>query len=132
MAREGVNVGGEREQVPITLSTTEFIRRWCLHIQPDQLTKTRYFGGWSNNRREKYLDRCRRLLGANRIPSLRYRGEPAGMSGDVCGEDDLVVDCPKCERGVASADQRDAETVVEQVAESSARGLSRLVRSERL
>ena len=48
LAREGKRVGGEREQVPITLTIHEFVRRWCLHIQPEQLTKSRYFGGWSN------------------------------------------------------------------------------------
>src|SRR6056297_1360167 len=50
LAREGTRVGGEREQVPVTLKTAEFVRRWCLHIQPDQLTKTRTWGGWSNTR----------------------------------------------------------------------------------
>jgi len=35
---------------------------WSLHIQPDQLTKTRYFGGWSNGRRGDYMLRCHELL----------------------------------------------------------------------
>jgi hypothetical protein len=52
LAREGSKTGGERKQVPITISTQEFVRRWSLHIQPSQLTKTRYFGGWSNPRRQ--------------------------------------------------------------------------------
>jgi hypothetical protein len=62
MAREGTRLGGERKQVPITLSLNQFIQRWCLHILPEQLTKTRYFGGWSNNRRDKYMARCRASL----------------------------------------------------------------------
>lgn len=62
MAREGTRLGGERKQVPITLSLKQFIQRWCLHILPAQLTKTRYFGGWSNNRRDKYMARCRASL----------------------------------------------------------------------
>ena len=62
LAREGQRTGGERAQVPVTLSRTEFIRLWCLHIQPDQLTKTRYFGGWCNQRRPTYLQQCRELL----------------------------------------------------------------------
>ena len=62
MAREGTRLGGERKQVPITLSLKQFIQRWCLHILPGQLTKTRYFGGWSNNRRDKYMARCRASL----------------------------------------------------------------------
>ena len=62
LAREGKLTGGERRQVPVTLATTEFIRRWCNHIQPDQLTKTRYFGGWSSQKRTAYLARCKQLL----------------------------------------------------------------------
>lgn len=57
LARQGNRTGGDREQLPVTLSTEEFIRRWCLHIQPHQLTKTRCFGGWSNSKRTDYLKR---------------------------------------------------------------------------
>jgi hypothetical protein len=62
LAREGETVGGESLQVPQTLNTLEFVRRWCLHIQPDQLTKTRYFGGWSNTRQDAYLEQCAKSL----------------------------------------------------------------------
>ena len=71
MAREGKRVGGEREQVPITLSTQEFTERWSQHIQPDQLTKVRYFGGWSNSKVAAYLTAVSRSLLNNRT---RIRG----------------------------------------------------------
>jgi hypothetical protein len=58
LAREGRTTGGEDVQLPHTVSTDEFVRLWCLHIQSSQLTKTRYFGGWSNRRRDAYLERC--------------------------------------------------------------------------
>jgi len=45
LARDGKQVGGQRAQVPITISTGEFTRRWSEHIQPNQLTKARYFEG---------------------------------------------------------------------------------------
>jgi Phage integrase family/Putative transposase len=35
LAREGKRAGSEREQIEVTLPTTEFVQRWCLHIQPD-------------------------------------------------------------------------------------------------
>jgi hypothetical protein len=63
LAREGKQVGGERRQVPVTIPGMEFMRRWCEHIQPEQLTKTRYFGGWSSRKRTEYHASCRRLLG---------------------------------------------------------------------
>jgi hypothetical protein len=67
LAREGARVGGERKQVPKTLPTLEFVRRWCLHIQPDQLTKTRSWGGWSNTRAERYREQCQQALAASGI-----------------------------------------------------------------
>jgi integrase len=45
LAGAGRTVGGEDVQAPCTLPRDEFVRRWCLHIQSDQLTKTRYFDG---------------------------------------------------------------------------------------
>jgi hypothetical protein len=92
MAREGKLTGGEREQVPVTLSSMEFIRRWCDHIQPDQLTKTRYFGGWTNQKRTKYLQRCRRLLGLSDEKSSTESISVDTLSGEqsVC--------CPSCEQ----------------------------------
>ena len=62
MAREGRTTGGEDVQVPCTLSRDEFVRRWCLHVQSNQLTKTRYFGGWSNTLKDGYLERCAMAL----------------------------------------------------------------------
>ena len=62
MAREGKVVGGERKQVPITLTPVEFTRRRALHILPKGYTKTRRFGGWCNRRSQEYVQRCAQLL----------------------------------------------------------------------
>ena len=64
LAREGKRVGGKREQVPVTIPTLELVRRWCEHIQPEQLTKTRYFGGWCNRKRKEYQATCNQLYTA--------------------------------------------------------------------
>ncbi|QDT03306.1 hypothetical protein K227x_16880 [Rubripirellula lacrimiformis] len=101
MARDG-----EREQVPVTMSSSEFVSRWCLHIQPDQLAKTRCLGGWSSNRRGAYQDRCREQLEA--VEGWRLE-EPSADSSKAalaqspdqvcehCGSDriELVQDTPK-------------------------------------
>lgn len=50
------------------MSTREFVQRWCQHIQPNQLTKSRYFGGWSNNRLATYLDQCVAAMDASDVP----------------------------------------------------------------
>jgi hypothetical protein len=102
MAREGKTPGGEEIQVPVTLPTVEFVRRWCLHIQSDQLTKTRYYGGWSNTKKENYLDRCVRQTEAAGVAIADDADEfPPSPSNDFCGERaderDLLT-CPRCEQ----------------------------------
>jgi hypothetical protein len=99
MARQGERTGGDREQLPVTLSTLEFIRRWCQHIQSDQLTKTRYFGGWSGQRRTKYLQRCRELLGQtdSELAGKEPSAEGDRYSGDQSEGDDSLR-CPQCDQ----------------------------------
>ena len=101
MAREGKRVGGEREQVPVTLETMEFTRRWCLHIQPDQLTKTRYFGGWCSRKRTAYQARCRALLSPAATATLQSKQadeptEPAASPSEP-GPEAFIMKCPCCE-----------------------------------
>ena len=69
-------VGGERAQVPITLSTQEFTERWSQHIQPDQLTKVRYFGGWSNHSVAAYRQRCHDLCSTTARRAPDRSGKP--------------------------------------------------------
>ena len=106
MAREGARTGGERSQVPVTLSTNEFIHKWCLHVQPVQLTKTRYFGGWCNQRQAAYRSRCEELLGAvgRSCDWVDPRETAAGLVDDQpdvlcsdCGSDrmELIEQTPK-------------------------------------
>ncbi len=68
LARDGKTPGGDDRQIPVTISTLEFTRRWALHVLPARFTKTRHFGGWSNRRREAYLDLCVRLLDGSDVP----------------------------------------------------------------
>ncbi len=41
LARAGKTTGGDRAQIPITLSIEEFTRRWCLHVLPKGYTLRR-------------------------------------------------------------------------------------------
>jgi hypothetical protein len=101
LAREGQQVGGCRRQVPITISTKEFTQRWSEHIQPDQLTKVRYFGGWSNSQVGLYMQRFRELSPARNEPAVDEcavddtSSQPAPLQPDLvcehCGSDRMVL-----------------------------------------
>ncbi len=92
MAREGKRVGGERRQVPVTIPTLEFVRRWCEHIQSEQLTKTRYFGGWCSRNRTEYQERCQRLLGLDQDPAAEQVAEPDSTQADSARADSNQCD----------------------------------------
>ncbi|NOY58887.1 MAG: IS91 family transposase, partial [Calditrichaeota bacterium] len=47
----------------MTLATTEFIRRFLLHILPDNFYRIRYYGLLANRDRKTKLRRCHKLLG---------------------------------------------------------------------
>ena len=52
----------------MTLSATEFIRRFLLHVLPRGFMRVRHYGLLANRRREEKLARCRALLGCNATP----------------------------------------------------------------
>jgi hypothetical protein len=76
---------------PFTLSATEFVRRWSLHILPKGFTKTRCYGGFSCRHRGEYLQRCRELL---RIAAAE--ASPAASPPATTAAAEPTVDCPHC------------------------------------
>ena len=96
LAREGTTSGGDSKQVPVTLSTTEFVRRWSLHIVPKAYTKTRRYGGWSNPRRESYIDNCLRLLENAGVPYFETATD-FGPFADAGREQDTEARCSNCQ-----------------------------------
>ena len=98
LAREGTKSGGDRKQVPVTLSTLEFVRRWCLHILPKGFTKIRYYGGWSSPRRERNVMRCYYLLeeaGAPLAEDALVFG-PFDAEPEVGASETSCPECPRC------------------------------------
>ena len=99
LAREGKITGGQREQVPITMSTVEFTRRWSMHILPKGFTKSRCFGGWSNCRKGTYIQRCAMLLEDSTLPlspkALNF--DTSDFEPSITSEADCKNPlCPKC------------------------------------
>ena len=71
----------------MTLSRSEFIRRWCLHILPKGYVKTRRYGGWSNKHQENYLNRCRHHF---------VDSESEEPDDSIFVESSLTCRCPQC------------------------------------
>jgi hypothetical protein len=46
----------------MTLSTTEFVRRFCLHVLPERFVKIRHYGLLGNRQRHERLAQVRKLL----------------------------------------------------------------------
>jgi hypothetical protein len=85
---------GQQSKV-MTLSTTEFIRRFLMHTLPNGFVRIRYFGFLANRDRHQRLDQCRRLLGA---PTQRI--QPA-EEVELPAEDSPCpspTTCPICRR----------------------------------
>ena len=53
----------QQRQRIMTLETTEFIRRFLLHVLPKGFMRIRHYGFLANRCRKQQLARCRQLLG---------------------------------------------------------------------
>lgn len=99
LAREGQVTGGQRQQVPVTVTSLEFTRCWALHILPKGYTKVRRFGGWSNRRTAEYIERCAVLLdgvGAKLSPQALLF-DPSLWELESAAENEFTeADCPRC------------------------------------
>ena len=81
-------------QVPVSLSTLEFVRSWTLHILPKGFTKARRYGGWSNTRQAAYQQQCDRLQPVPPSTAVDL-ADPRTPVSDVLP--DAVRKCPRCE-----------------------------------
>ena len=83
----------------LTLEVFEFIRRFLLHVLPDQFVKIRYYGILSHRNQKGKLLRCKRLLGV--LTSKESKEVPKETWEDlltrITGIDPRV--CPICGKG---------------------------------
>ena len=81
-------------QVPVSLSTIEFVRHWTLHILPKGFTKARRYGGWSNTRQEAYQQQCERL---QPVPPPTVADLADRPTAALESSPDGVIKCPQCQ-----------------------------------
>jgi len=92
----------KRHHTTMTLSATEFIRRFLMHVLPYRLQRIRYYGFLGNRYRKQKLLLCRRLLGVSSDDSSAmvtteqvedYRDRYEELTGISLRR------CPVCHRG---------------------------------
>jgi putative transposase/transposase-like zinc-binding protein len=85
----------------MTLSATEFIRRFLMHVMPNGFHRIRYYGFLGNRHRSHKLAVCRRLLGMQAAgesakppqPEKEYRDRYEELTGRSLRQ------CPHCQQG---------------------------------
>lgn len=84
----------------MTLSGSEFIRRFLMHVLPKGFMRIRYFGYLANRQRQEKLSQCRQLLAsAVPLPTPDPSPEPSAPHAANDEHDESVV-CPACQQGV--------------------------------
>jgi len=91
LARAG---DGSDKQIRVERTGVEFVRLWSLHILPKGFTKSRFFGGWSNNQQASFLNRCGKLRSTLISLPLVKPAEVPKKSEQKEATNHL---CPKCE-----------------------------------
>jgi hypothetical protein len=83
----------------LTLEALEFIRRFLLHVLPEQFVKIRYYGIFSHRSRKGKLLRCKKLLGGS--TGVESKEGPKETWQDlltrITGIDPRI--CPHCGKG---------------------------------
>ena len=84
----------------MTLSAEEFIRRFLLHVLPNDFHRIRHFGFLACRHRRQKLALCRRLLDMPPI-ELSAPSEPASDYHDLFEQltGASLLQCPACQRG---------------------------------
>jgi len=83
----------------LTIEAVEFIRRFLLHVLPEQFVKIRYYGILSHRSRKTKLLRCKRLLGVvtREEPEKAPKETWQDLLTRITGMDPRI--CPHCGKG---------------------------------
>jgi hypothetical protein len=81
----------------MSLDAFEFIRRFLLHVLPDQFFKIRYYGILSARNRKTKLAKCKELLGVPIVETAEERVSWQELLEKITGTDPTL--CPHCKKG---------------------------------
>ena len=85
---------GDARHTTMTLATSEFIRRFLIHILPSRFHRIRHYGLLSNTKRSDSLARARELLAVEKAVSICKDDEPdtSVFVCPACGEPMLIIE----------------------------------------
>ncbi len=88
---------GQRTK-PMTLYSSEFIRRFLMHTLPSRFVRIRYFGFLANRFRKQRLEQCRSLLGTRSAESASSPVAADQFAGNL-DKPKATSKCPVCDCG---------------------------------
>ncbi len=119
-ARSGKTPGGNpTDTETVSLSGSEFVRRWSMHILPKGYVKTRRFGGYSNHHRQRYITECHDLLLAEGVEQVEPQTEPPESAEPPTAERSYELNCPDCGAAmlcIAATDRRSWSVIMNSLA----------------
>jgi len=86
----------------ITLSASEFIRRFLLHVLPCSYMRIRHFGFLANRNRKENIACVKRLLGLNPDAGEGKEQSTQELMLKITGKD--IFKCPRCRSGTMTPD----------------------------
>jgi len=90
-----VDYADQRTDKDMTLTATEFLRRFLLHVVPAGFMRIRHYGLLANCKRAAKLARCRELLGAGPTAALPAPVADASAPPAAASEG-AAARCPRC------------------------------------
>ena len=81
----------------ITLSASEFIRRFLTHVLPTSYTRIRHFGFLTNRNRKENIACVKKILGVSSDTGKKPEKSLAELMLELTGKD--ILKCPRCKVG---------------------------------
>jgi hypothetical protein len=89
----------------MTLSASEFLRRFLLHVLPKRFVKIRQYGLLANRHRKRKLARCRQLLAETSAEGSLSEPTLCKPAHRVESAADAHRRCPQCGRGILEREE---------------------------
>jgi hypothetical protein len=87
---------GDQQSKVLSLSSSEFMRRFLMHTLPSGFVRIRYYGFLANRHRNERLEKCRELLGVTSVPASTTKESQTPVENSDRAPSPKT--CPACRR----------------------------------